>query len=265
MRIHAGSNFRKGQDETPVREIDTLVVGQKALLAAEAYVLGLFHLYQNVYCHKATRSAEKIFSALLTRIFQLATDGSVDRTGLPSNHPLVRFAFKPDDLDTFCDLDDHVVWGAMPLLSSASDKCVSELAMRLLKRKLYKALDVTALVEGKVASDGTEEKTEEKRRKIEAQIRGRLRESGLLELSDSAPVALDDICSRDPYQRGQGDDATLTMIYAIDRTGKTEELSKLSKVVGALKKYEVYRIYYRNEDQTTKEKLEKMIEEFCHA
>ena len=37
-----------GQDDTLVREVDTLVVGQKALLAAEAYVLGLFHLYPNV-------------------------------------------------------------------------------------------------------------------------------------------------------------------------------------------------------------------------
>jgi uncharacterized protein len=45
-----------GQDEKEVREIETLVVGQKAFLAAEAYVLGLFHLYPTVYFHKATRS-----------------------------------------------------------------------------------------------------------------------------------------------------------------------------------------------------------------
>jgi HD superfamily phosphohydrolase len=60
-----------GQDEQEVREIETLVVGQKAFLAAEAYVLGLFHLYPAVYFHKATRSAEKIFGALLMCIFQL--------------------------------------------------------------------------------------------------------------------------------------------------------------------------------------------------
>jgi HD superfamily phosphohydrolase len=45
-----------GQDEKEVREIETLVVGQKATLAAEAYVLGLFHLYPTVYFHKATRA-----------------------------------------------------------------------------------------------------------------------------------------------------------------------------------------------------------------
>jgi HD superfamily phosphohydrolase len=60
-----------GQDEQEVREVETLVVGQKAVLAAEAYVLGLFHLYPTVYFHKATRSAEKIFAALLLSIFQL--------------------------------------------------------------------------------------------------------------------------------------------------------------------------------------------------
>jgi len=58
-----------GQDEQEVREIETLVVGQKAFLAAEAYVLGLFHLYPTIYFHKATRGAEKVFGALLTAFF----------------------------------------------------------------------------------------------------------------------------------------------------------------------------------------------------
>lgn len=70
-----------GQDDSKLTELDTLVVGQKALLAAEEYVLGLFHLYPNVYYHKATRSAELIFSALLTRIFKLILDG---RLSIPS-------------------------------------------------------------------------------------------------------------------------------------------------------------------------------------
>jgi HD superfamily phosphohydrolase len=76
-----------GQDEKEVREIETLVVGQKAFLAAEAYVLGLFHLYPTVYFHKATRSAEKIFGALLHCVFQLVRAGQQAVTGLPPNHP----------------------------------------------------------------------------------------------------------------------------------------------------------------------------------
>lgn len=106
---------RVGQDEQEVREIETLVVGQKAVLATEAYVLGLFHLYPTVYFHKATRAAEKIFAALLLSTFQLARADRQTDIGLPPDHPLIRFALDPNDLGRFCRLDDSTVWGALPM------------------------------------------------------------------------------------------------------------------------------------------------------
>ena len=86
----------------------------------------------------------------------------------------------------------------------------------------------------------------------------------MLDSTDSAPLVLDDVVSRDPYQPDKGDDAALDMIYALDRTGELKELSKLSKVVGALKKYETYRIYYRDEDDSTKSRLNDLIQEQCY-
>jgi HD superfamily phosphohydrolase len=41
--------------------IETLMLGPKAYYVAEAYVLSLFQLYPNVYFHKTTRAAEKVF------------------------------------------------------------------------------------------------------------------------------------------------------------------------------------------------------------
>jgi HD superfamily phosphohydrolase len=84
-----------GVEEQPVGDVETFVLGPKAIYAAEAYVLGLFQLYPTVYFHKATRSAEKIFAELLIRIVLLVRDGSVPSTGLPDAHPLVRFAKDP--------------------------------------------------------------------------------------------------------------------------------------------------------------------------
>ena len=43
------------------------------------------------------------------------------------------------------------------------------------------------------------------------------------------------------------------------------DLSHLSRVVAALKKYEVYRIYYRESDEATKKALDKIIGGYCHA
>ncbi len=253
-----------GQDEQEVREIETLVVGQKAFLAAEAYVLGLFHLYPTIYFHKATRGAEKVFGALLTCVFQLAIAGDIEATGLPAKHPIILFAKDPNGLSRFCALDDSVVWGALPMLMESPHACVAELSKRLFNRDFYKAIDVTAKLEAAFIHLSAEER-EERRRKAEATIRVKLSESGLLALTDSAPCVLDDVVKRDPYRQVQGDGAVLDSIYAVDRTGEVMDLSRLSRVVEALKKYEVYRIYYRESDTETKTKLDGIIEEHCHA
>ena len=70
---------------------ETLVLGPKAAHTAESYVLALFHLYPNVYLHKATRGAEVIFQALMRRIVWLQKGGEADRSGLPERHPIPRF------------------------------------------------------------------------------------------------------------------------------------------------------------------------------
>src|SRR5690606_22174709 len=80
-----------GVADSPLVNIETFVLGPKAIHAAEAYVLGLFQLYPTVYFHKATRGAEKIFAELLVRFVDLVRNNGVLATGLPKNHPLVRF------------------------------------------------------------------------------------------------------------------------------------------------------------------------------
>jgi HD superfamily phosphohydrolase len=253
-----------GQDEQEVREVETLVVGQKAVLAAEAYVLGLFHLYPTVYFHKATRSAEKIFAALLLSVFQLARADRCADIGLQADHPLIRFAQDPNDLSRFCCLDDSTVWGALPLLMKSKSSCIAELSSRLIERRFYKAIDVTAKIELALAGLPLAER-EEKRRKAEASIRVDLNSSGLLAATEEAPQVVDDTVVRDPYRQGQGDGAVLDAIYAIDRSGELKELSQLSPVVAALKKFEVYRIYYRESDEATKKALDDIIGGYCHA
>ena len=253
-----------GQDEQEVREVETLVVGQKAFLAAEAYVLGLFHLYPTVYFHKATRAAEKIFGALLMCVFQLVRSGQRAETELPPNHPLVTFVKYPSDLERFFELDDAVVWGTLSLLAQSKNACIAELSSRLLDRKFYKAIDVTAKLEASLVDLSVAER-EEPRRKAEASIREALVDSGLTAATASAPRVMEDVVVRDPYRQGQGDDAVLDAIYAIDRSGQLKDLSHLSPVVAALKKYEVYRIYYRESDEGSKKALERIIGGHCHA
>ena len=92
---------------------ENIVIGSKAIHAAEAYVLGLFQRYPTVYFHKATRGAEKLFTELLVRLVTLCRDGSAAKTGLSSNHPLVAFASNPEGVEAVLRLDDAVVTGSL--------------------------------------------------------------------------------------------------------------------------------------------------------
>ena len=106
-----------------------------------------------------------IFSALLNQLFRLIVDGSVDRTGLPEHHPLVRFARDPDGLDSFLELDDAVVWGSLSMLRESRDQCIAELSGRLSARKLYKAIDVTSKLAAAFSGEKFNADHDERRRK----------------------------------------------------------------------------------------------------
>jgi len=132
--------------ETRLNPVQTFVLGRKAILAAEAYVLGLFQLYPTVYFHKATRGAEKIYTELPSRTIGLILDGSFEDTGLPKTHPLVKFAQAPDDIDCTLALDDTTIWGGLSLMADSRDGWISDFAKRLRDRKLFKCIDIRARI-----------------------------------------------------------------------------------------------------------------------
>jgi HD superfamily phosphohydrolase len=84
------ASVQTGADADAVGSIETLVLGPKTFHVAENYVLALFQLYPNVYFHKATKAAERVFASLILRLAELVRDGSGDRTALPSRHPICR-------------------------------------------------------------------------------------------------------------------------------------------------------------------------------
>lgn len=118
-----------GADAEATGRVETLVMGPKAFHTAESYVLSLFQLYPNVYLHKTTRGAEKVFSALMIRLITLVRDGHGDKIGLPINHPIHRFAKDSSKLENVLALDDAVFWGALPLMIEA--KIFSSLTARV--------------------------------------------------------------------------------------------------------------------------------------
>src|SRR5262249_45609195 len=172
------------RDEETIGSVDALILGRKALQAAEDYVLGIFHLYFTIYFHKTTRGAERMLSALLLRVGALVQDNQLMYSGLETDHPIICF-LREGTLKHYLKLDDFVFWSAFQSMASAKDEIVRELSQRLVGRKLYKAIDVTAQLGSEAAV---------------ARFRARLTDArnagefGLIDL-------LEDSVSRDPYQR----------------------------------------------------------------
>jgi hypothetical protein len=248
-----------GTDEEFVGDVETFVLSNKAQMAAEAYVLGLFHLYPAVYFHKTTRGVEKIFTELLLRIFNLVGDGSVPSTGLTCGHPIVKFAKDPDGLDRALDLDDTVIWGALPLLSEAKDPSISKLAARLRYRVLYKAIDIRSEVLKTIGGMDSLE-IGERIDRISKSIQSRVDEISNQERDDT-PRYLQDTAKRSPYKKFDESKGPLNLINIKSSTGELVDLSKLSQAVAAIEPHRLHRVYTQEDDYAGVKELRRIIEE----
>jgi HD superfamily phosphohydrolase len=252
--------LQRGVDEQAVSTVETFVLGPKAIYAAEAYVLGLFHLYPTVYFHKATRGAEKIFTELLLHFVSIVMDGGSRKTGLGSNHPLTRFAKAPEKMGSLLLLDDSVVWGALPVLAECSDSTLSDLASRLHRRKLMKALDVRETVRGMLIEDGIQRRRlTDAVNKACAFIGDRI-EASTLRTANGMPKILWDEDKREPYRQVDESKGPLNQIRI--RIGENlVDLREQSKIVAAIETYQLARAYVRKEDDESAALLQKLIKD----
>ncbi|MGJ5076672.1 HD domain-containing protein [Bradyrhizobium oligotrophicum] len=269
---HAGIDFewlmanleigevQHGVDETSLKPVQTFVLGRKAIFAAEAYVLGLFQLYPTVYLHKTTRGAEKIYVELLVRLITLIKDGSIEKTGLPKYHPLVKFAQTPDDIDCALSLDDTVIWGGLSLMAESSDKWISNLSTRLRDRKLYKCFDVRAKI-AHDKDDGAASSWEAD--EVCAGIRDEIAkclDQWSASSPDDPPRILIDEVERSPYKElTEGAKGPLSQINIRTEGDRLADLSKRSNVVAALKTYKAFRLYHAEGDEEARRKVMEIV------
>lgn len=223
-----------GDDEREPVMVEGLILGEKGLKAAEGYLLGRFHMYTQVYMHKATRAAEKMLGALLMRVAEtVVQDG--ERSGLPKNHP-IRLYFGKDGntLENYLALDDATIWGSLSLLERSEDEVVAELANRLRNRRLYKCFDVGARAE----IIGGDVKGKFARLLAEALKAGQF--SKLDVLQDRATV------SAYRFRDYESPDALAKVTIRIPGgAGRHEDVAKLSSVINALGEEKIYRVYAR--------------------
>jgi len=245
-------------DEEKAGEIETFIIGPKAVHAAEAYVLGLFQLYPTIYLHKTTRGVVKLFTEMMVRVFQLIIDGSVYKTGLTKNHPIAKFAKSPDSLELALALDDTVVWGALSQIASGSDKLCANLSSRLIERKLLKCFDVREVFKSKIR---TTVKSDEIRDITDRSVARIIEKFEIYRASNSGKLILFDQASRPPYKKFHESKGPLNQIRVRTANGQTADLGEFSPIVRAIRTFESARYYFDRDDHQSCEILESIIEE----
>lgn len=237
-----------GVDDHPLGEVETFVLGPKAIHAAEAFVLGLFQLYPTVYLHKATRGAELLFAELLVRVVEVVRSGEWRKTGLPKNHPLVAFARNPEKRDVALALDDSVVWGALALMGEAEEPLIRDFSCRIRDRKLWKCIDVRTQVSAGIDPTGCgSEELLDRINKCCVSISEKLTDWNNGN-SSYRPRILVDRDQRTPYKPIGVSKGPLDRINVQTSGGALVDLKERSSVVAALKVFELFRGYVDRDD-----------------
>ena len=134
--IDARPSGPSGMAQAPGLAID----GAKGLPAIEAFILARLFMFQQVYLHKATRSAEWMIRTVLGRASALIADGQRIE-GTPRGIELTAHG-APPTLSDYLDLDDAVLTVAMHAWESAKDPGLSDLCKRVRVRHLFKTYEL---------------------------------------------------------------------------------------------------------------------------
>ncbi len=120
-----------------------LVVEEKGIFSIESFLHARRLMYWQVYLHKTSVSAERMLVNLIRRAQYLShAEDSLPASEplklfLRQNYSLAEFSTQPDLLETFGQLDDSDIWGAIKLWRDHPDEILSGLCNRLLIRELF--------------------------------------------------------------------------------------------------------------------------------
>jgi HD superfamily phosphohydrolase len=127
--------------QSPDERSRRLAVSYRAKEAVEDYLIARFHMFKQVYLHKAVRAAEKMLEAALRRAAELYRAGATFDPPL-GQHAQALLSGQQLDAHQFVQLDDTDIWVWLKGWRHHDDPILSSLSAGLLDRNLYKTVDL---------------------------------------------------------------------------------------------------------------------------
>lgn len=126
------------------RDENGLIVEYRAIHAVETYLISRYHMYQQVYHHKAVRGAEKLLESIFRRVADLGIANQIDvfnvgRMGDLLKDILVNHSVDPNRC---VKVHDAHAWAAIDAWQDSPDPILSDLSHSLLSRKLFKTIEI---------------------------------------------------------------------------------------------------------------------------
>lgn len=133
-------SLRFAPPASPGAAPELAIDGAKGLPAIEAFLIARLSMFQQVYLHKATRSAEWMIRTILARAARTIGDG----TRLPQTPRAVELAAHHQEipLAEYLELDDAVLAVTMHAWENGSDGPLADLCKRVRNRSLFKTLEL---------------------------------------------------------------------------------------------------------------------------
>lgn len=116
--------------------------GAKGLAAIESFVLARLFMFQQVYFHKATRSAEWMVRTALARAIDRLRDG-MRLPAMPAAFISAAQGRTPT-MGEYLELDDGVLACTLHAWESGPDRVLAELCARIRARDLFKTIELDA-------------------------------------------------------------------------------------------------------------------------
>ena len=191
-----------------------VVVLAKGLHAAEEYLLARYFMYWRVYLHKTTRALECMLRQAFRRARELWSAGRLPAEAVGRFAPF--FAGR-GSVAEYLALDDHDAFWALKGWASAPDPVLADLARRILDRDFLKPVF-------KEPQPDLDEAAIERAREVVAA-------GGW----DPDHYCLVDRTGNVPYDAYAGGSAARTdPILVLDGSGRLEEISRVSPLIGSL-------------------------------
>jgi HD superfamily phosphohydrolase len=229
--LHTGASYGSFDRDWLIREMEptedgaAIVVIEKGRTAVEQYLIGRYHMFQNVYLHKTSRGFEGAFRMLCQRLLALG------ETELPPASRAFRLLFGgPIGPDAFLSLTDQSFLVELEWLLDHSDPTLSGLARALHHRR--------PLRRENVAPDGAEADRIQTRHRDDARRRG---------LDPQTAVWID--TAEDVPYRPYAPDLARKGLRIRLRDGQLVDVTEQSPTIAALsQRVAVQRVYWLDPD-----------------